>query len=252
MTRSAVVVVPTYNEAENLPVLAARLLALRPELDVLVVDDDSPDGTGRLADGLAATSGRFGVLHRKADRGYASSCRDGIAAAESGGYEYVLTMDADLSHDPDVIPTMLEKAAAGADLVIGSRYVPGGGLVVEWGPIRRAVSRSGSAYARTMIGTPVMDCTSGFRCYRAQALEAAHVEQTTSQGYFFCIEALSRVLDAGCTVAEVPIVYVDRQAGASKISRGIVVEAFAATTGLGLKRVFGRDRRNGHRCQAVR
>jgi dolichol-phosphate mannosyltransferase len=236
MAERAVVVVPTYNEADNLPALAERLLALRPELDVLVVDDDSPDGTGAIADRLAGASERFQVLHRNAGRGYASSCRDGLAAALAGGYGYVLTMDADLSHDPEVIPTLLERAASDADLVIGSRYVPGGELVVDWSPVRRAVSRSGSAYARTMIGATVMDCTSGFRCYRAEALRAAHVEQTTSQGYFFCIEALARVLDA---------VYVDRRAGTSKISRGIVVEAFAATTGLGIRRLFRGRRRSG-------
>jgi dolichol-phosphate mannosyltransferase len=251
VTGRAVVVVPTYDEAENLPELAERLLALRPEVDVLVVDDGSPDGTGGIADRIAASNPRFRVLHRTADKGYASSCRDGIGAALARAYDYVLTMDADLSHDPAVIPTLLEKAEGGADLVIGSRYVPGGGLVVEWGRARRAVSRSGSAYARTMIGAPVMDCTSGYRCYRAETLRAARVDETTSQGYFFCIEALARMLDNGASVTEVPIVYVDRRAGVSKISHGIVVEAFASTTGLGVKRLLRGGRRGGKRGQAA-
>jgi dolichol-phosphate mannosyltransferase len=243
-----IVCVPTYDEAENLPALAEQLLALVPEVDVLVVDDDSPDGTGEIADAVAAECGRMHVMHRREGRGYAPACRAGLAWCLERDYEFVVTMDADLSHDPHVIPSLVETAVdRDADLVVGSRYAPGGGLEVDWGWFRRAVSRSGSRYARLMIGTPVRDCTSGFRCYRASSLRQAHVERTTSSGYFFCIEALSRVIDAGGTVREFPITYVDRQLGRSKISNGIVYEAFWLTTLLGLRRLTGRRRGAGSR-----
>jgi len=243
MTSSAriIVCVPTYNEAENLPTLAERLLALEPAVDVVVVDDASPDGTGDIADSIADSCDRMHVMHRTEGKGYAPACRAGIAWCLDRDYKFVVTMDADLSHDPDVIPTLVETAQRdGADLVIGSRYVAGGGLEVDWGPLRRAVSQSGSAYARAMIGTPVHDCTSGFRCYRASSLFETHLEKTTSTGYFFCIEALSRIVDSGGTVDEVPIVYTDRVLGHSKISNGIVFEAFWLTTVLGLERLTGR------------
>jgi dolichol-phosphate mannosyltransferase len=162
-----VVVIPTYNEAENLPVLVERLGVEAPDVDILCVDDASPDGTGFVADRIAAESSRFHVLHRAGARGYARASRDGLSWALDRGYDLVCTMDADLSHDPATLPALLAASDPGADLVIGSRYVPGGEIVVDWGPVRWAVSRMGSAYARTMIGCPVNDCTSGFRCYRA-------------------------------------------------------------------------------------
>jgi dolichol-phosphate mannosyltransferase len=235
-----VVVVPTYNESENLPALAERLAAVPEPPDVLIVDDASPDGTGELADALAARSSAFHVMHRSGPRGYSAASRDGLRWALDRGYDLVLTMDADLSHDTDVIPGMVAAADAGADLVIGSRYVDGGALEVEWGPMRRAISRAGSAYARTMLGVTVRDCTSGFRCYRREALAGFDVGSVRSDGYCFLIEVLDRARRAGAVVVEVPIRYVDRRAGASKISRGIVFEALARTTALGVARILGR------------
>ena len=235
-----VVVVPTYNESKNLTPLAERLAALDPRPDVLVVDDASPDGTGDLADGIAARDPSFHVLHRTGPRGYAASSVDGLEWALAQGYDLVCSMDADLSHDPASLPGMLEAASGGADLVIGSRYVDGGALEVEWGPIRKAVSRAGSAYARTMLGVRVMDCTSGFRCYTPEALRAVDLRGLRSDGYCFLIEVLDRIRRAGLKVTEVPIRYVDRQMGVSKISRRIVLEALGRTTGLGVRRLVGR------------
>ena len=236
-----IVVVPTYNEAENLPALADSLLAIEPPLDVLIVDDASPDGTGEMGNGIAAREPRFHVLHRTGPRGYAAASREGLRHALDRGYEVVCTMDADLSHDPTTIPALLAAVAEGADLAIGSRYVPGGDIVVDWGPVRRAVSRGGSMYARLMTGAQVQDCTSGFRCYRASSLAKVDIDGMRSDGYSFLIEMLAALARASARVVEVPITYVDRRAGSSKISRTIVIEAFGVTTGLGLRRLSGRS-----------
>jgi dolichol-phosphate mannosyltransferase len=233
-----IVVVPTYNEADNLPVLAERLLGLEPVVDVLIVDDASPDGTGTIADRIAYGEPRFRVLHRTGPRGYAAASRDGMRRALDGGYDTVCTMDADLSHDPATLPLLVAAVAKGAELAIGSRYVEGGELVVEWGPVRRAVSRLGSAYARAMTGAKVGDCTSGFRCYRAASLAAVPFEDMRSDGYSFLIEVLAALADRGAVIAEVPIRYVDRRAGSSKISRSIILEALLVTTGIGFARVL--------------
>lgn len=240
MTR-VIVISPTYDEAENLPALAERLLGLEPAIDVLIVDDASPDGTGAIADGIAAGEPRFRVVHRTGPRGYAAASREGLRLALDDGYDVVCTMDADLSHDPADIPRLLASAAAGADLTIGSRYVDGGEIVVDWGPVRHAVSRMGSRYARLMTGAKVNDCTSGFRCYRAVALRAVPLDAMYSDGYSFLIEVLATLSRAGSRIAEVPIRYVDRRAGASKISRRIIIEAFWITTGLGFRRILGRS-----------
>jgi dolichol-phosphate mannosyltransferase len=232
-------IVPTYNEVENIRPLAEQLLALPLGLDILCVDDNSPDGTGELADELASANPRFHVLHRTADRGYAPSSKAGMAWAFERGYDAICTMDADLSHDPAVLPHMLERLSAGADLVIGSRYTEGGGLEVDWGPFRRAVSKSGSAYARVMIGLPVRDCTSGYRCYRAQTLTRVDPGALKSEGYSFLIEMLAALSKQGARVEEYPIVYVDRQRGQSKISRKIIFEALMETTMLGARRLTG-------------
>ena len=235
------VVLPTYDEIDNLRPIAEAILATLPGAVLLVVDDASPDGTGDLADVLAAADPRVRVRHRAGKQGLGRAYLDGFGVAIAGGARIVVQMDADWSHDPSALPSLLAPIEDGAaDLVIGSRYVPGGGLEVDWSPFRQAVSQSGSAYARAMIGTPVHDCTSGFRCYRASSLFETHLEKTTSTGYFFCIEALSRIVDSGGTVDEVPIVYTDRVLGHSKISNGIVFEAFWLTTLLGLARLTGR------------
>jgi dolichol-phosphate mannosyltransferase len=235
-----IVVVPTYNEADNLPALADLLLALEPSIDVLIVDDASPDGTGGIGDGIAAREPCFHVLHRTGPRGYAAANREGLRRALDDGFEIVCTMDADLSHDPATLPALVAAVEGGADLAIGSRYVPGGKLVVEWGPFRHAVSRMGSLYARIMTGAKVNDCTSGFRCYRASTLDSIDFENLQADGYSFLIEVLAALAKRHARFAEVPITYVDRRAGSSKISNGIVVEALFVTTGLGFKRLFGR------------
>jgi dolichol-phosphate mannosyltransferase len=237
-----VVIVPTYNEAENLPVLAERLLGLDPGVDVLIVDDGSPDGTGAIADRIARSEPRFRVLHRTGPRGYAASTRDGMRMALEEGYDPICTMDADLSHDPATLPRLVAAVEEGADLAIGSRYVEGGEIVVEWGPVRRAVSRLGSAYARVMTGAKAGDCTSGFRCYRADSLAGVPFADMRSDGYSFLIEVLAALVVRGAVIAEVPIRYVDRRAGSSKISRSIILEALLVTTGLGLARPFRRRR----------
>lgn len=236
------VLVPTYNEAENVGPLSERVLAADPRLDLCVVDDASPDGTGDIADRIAAAQPRVRVLHRSGPRGYAPASREGFEWALEHGYDVVCTMDGDLSHDPARIPAMLDRVANGADLVIGSRYVPGGGLEVDWGPWRRAVSQLGSAYARTMIGVPVRDCTSGFRCYSRTALETIRHDRIRSAGYSFLIQVLAELASAGLRIEEEPMTYVDRQHGRSKMSGVIVLEALGETTLLGLTRPFRRRR----------
>jgi dolichol-phosphate mannosyltransferase len=237
------VAVPTYNEAGNLPTLAERLMALPIEVHLVVVDDASPDGTGRLADEIAAREPRVHVIHRSGPRGYSAASKEGLAWCLGEGYELVGTMDADLSHDPDVLPKLVAAVDAGADVAIGSRYTPGGELVVDWGPVRRAVSQAGSAYARLMIGTKTRDCTSGFRCYRASMLSRVPFERIESEGYSFLIELAAYLRDLGAVTVEVPITYVDRVHGSSKISGHIVREAFIRTTAVGLARLTGARRR---------
>jgi dolichol-phosphate mannosyltransferase len=236
----AIVVVPTYNEADNIRALAERVLAVSPSIELLIVDDDSPDGTGGIGDQIAAEHPRFHIMHRTQNRGYAPSSRDGMAWCRDNGYDFMLTMDGDLSHDPARIPALLECAQSGCGLVIGSRYIEGGAVEAEWGPIRRAVSEVGSRYARVMIGTDVHDCTSGYRCYSAEALSSLRFEDLHSDGYAFLIEVLAQLSGAGAKIVEVPIIYIDRQHGASKISKRIIVEALFETTGIGIRRLFHR------------
>jgi dolichol-phosphate mannosyltransferase len=242
-TVSIVFVVPTYNEAENLEVLAARLLRIEPELHVMCVDDSSPDGTGAIADELAAGNDRFHVIHRTGPRGYSAACKEGLTWSLEHAFGMVGTMDADLSHDPSSIPALVAALDSGADLAIGSRYVDGGGLAVDWGPARRAVSRVGSWYARLMVGTQVHDCTSGFRLYRSTCIGDIPLSEIRSEGYCFLIEVLGMVTDANATVVEVPITYVDRCSGSSKISRTIIMEALVLATWIGLARILGLRRR---------
>jgi len=233
------VVIPTYNEAGNLPRLAERLLALTPEVHLLVVDDGSPDGTGDLADDLVASSPRVSVIHRTGKRGYSAASKEGLAWCLREGFELVATMDADLSHDPAVLPLLAAAVANGADVAIGSRYTTGGKLEVDWGPMRRAVSQAGSAYARIMVGTKTRDCTSGFRCYRASLLGRIPIEEIESEGYSFLIELMAALRDLDAIIVELPITYVDRVHGSSKISGHIVREALVRTTALGIARLTG-------------
>lgn len=245
-----VVMVPTYKEADNIEQLASRLLALEPPLDVVIVDDASPDGTGDIADKIALSEPRFHVIHRTGPRGYAAASREGLLWALDQGYDYIGSMDCDLSHDPDTLPVMRAALDRGADTAIGSRYMQGGRVEVDWGPVRRAVSRTGSSYARFMIGTQVRDCTSGYRCYRAEVLARLPIAEIRSEGYCFLIEVLAGLTDAGASIVEVPITYVDRRAGQSKISRKIILEALWRTTILGVARVSGTRRTRGSKASA--
>jgi dolichol-phosphate mannosyltransferase len=219
----ACVVLPTYDERENLPAIVPAILAASPELDVLVVDDDSPDGTGRLADELAAREPRIRVLHRRRKEGLGRAYLAGFEVALHAGYGRILEMDADFSHDPERLPALL-AASREADVVLGSRYVAGG-ATLHWGLGRRLLSQGGSIYARTILGVGVRDLTGGFKCFRREVLERIDLPTVTSAGYAFQIELTYRALRAGFRVVEVPIVFADRRVGQSKMSRAIVLEA---------------------------
>ena len=220
----AVVVLPTYNEAENLPGIVPAILQASPELDVLVVDDNSPDGTGKLADDLArAHPGRVSVMHRARKEGLGPAYLAGFAHALSLGYGRVCQMDADFSHDPKRLPAVIAASREG-DVGLGSRYVPGGGTV-NWGLGRRLLSRGGSLYGRTILGLHLRDLTGAFRCYRREVLEALDLGSMTSTGYAFQIELIYRVIRRGFRVVEVPIIFADRFAGKSKMSSAIIREA---------------------------
>ena len=220
----AVVVMPTYNERENLPGLVPAILAASPELDLLIVDDNSPDGTGKLADELALQNPeRVRVLHRAKKQGLGPAYHEGFGVALSQGYGRILSMDADFSHDPSVLPKLLE-AVRDHDVAIGSRYVPGGGTV-NWSLARRVLSRGGSFYGRLVLGVDIRDLTGAFRCYRREVLEKIDTGSLLSTGNTFLIEMLFRVARAGYRVKEIPITFVDRRAGLSKMSAGVIGEA---------------------------
>ncbi len=219
----ALVCIPTYNERENVEAITSAVLAADPRVDVLIIDDNSPDGTGAIADQLAARDGRVHVLHREKKEGlgraYLAAFRWGLAA----GYPLLVEMDADFSHDPRYLPALLD-AAKDADLVLGSRYVSGGGTV-NWGVGRKAISRGGSLYARTILGIDVRDLTGGFKCFHREVLEALDLDAVRSSGYAFQIELTYRALKKGFRVKEIPIVFEDRRVGQSKMSRKIFAEA---------------------------
>lgn len=217
-------VLPTYNEVENLEPLVAAALANLPEsARVLVVDDNSPDGTGQLADRLAAAEPRIEVLHRTQKEGLGPAYVAGFRHALAAGAGRVMEMDSDFSHDPADLPRLL-AATEEADVAIGSRYVSGGG-VENWSKLRQAISRGGSAYARTVLGLPIRDLTGGFKCFRREVLETIDLEAIASRGYAFQVEMTYRAIELGFSVTEVPIVFRERRAGASKMSRSIVLEA---------------------------
>ncbi len=223
MERIGLVCLPTYNEAENVLPIVEGILEATPQVDVLVIDDNSPDGTGRIADEIASRQPRVHVLHRPGKEGLGKAYLAGFAWALAREYLLVLEMDADFSHDPKYLPLILEKAKE-ADLVLGSRNVPGGGTL-NWGPGRKALSRGGSLYARTILGLPVRDLTGGFKCFRREVLEAIDLASVECSGYAFQIELTYRAVKKGFRVAEVPIVFVDRRVGESKMSQRIVLEA---------------------------
>jgi dolichol-phosphate mannosyltransferase len=231
-------ILPTYNEAENVqPVVRAaveQLAATGRHYTVLVVDDGSPDGTGRLADGLAEEHDEVRVLHRPDKQGLGRAYLAGFDVAMSEGAELVLEMDADFSHDPADLPRLIATAET-ADLVLGSRYVPGGG-VENWGAVRRAVSRGGSWYARTLLGVPVRDLTGGFKCFNRRVLEAIDLNGVHADGYGFQIELTYRAVQAGFTVTEVPIIFRERRVGRSKMTARIALEAVWKVPALRLRR----------------
>jgi dolichol-phosphate mannosyltransferase len=218
------VILPTYNEAENLErIVAAVLEQLPPSRRILVVDDNSPDGTGEIADRLAEADDSVAVLHRETKEGLGPAYLAGFRVALEGGAQRIIEMDADFSHDPGYLPDLI-AATDDADLAIGSRYIPGGG-VSDWGPMRRFISRGGSAYARVALGLPVKDLTGGFKCFRREVLESINLDTIEARGYAFQVETTYRAIKAGFRVVEVPIVFKDRTDGSSKMSRAIVAEA---------------------------
>ena len=227
------IVVPTYNEIESLEAILGRLRQSVPQADVLIVDDSSPDGTGQLADRIAAADPAITVLHRVEKDGLGRAYLAGFAMALAAGYTYVVEIDADGSHDPAELPAMLQLAEGGADLVLGSRWIPGGS-VVNWPWLRQVISRSGNTYARTVLRSKVHDITSGFRVYRASALESLHLSDVSSQGYCFQVELAWLLEKTGHTIKEHPIAFVERATGRSKMHGGIVLEALLRVTWWGM------------------
>jgi dolichol-phosphate mannosyltransferase len=234
------VVIPTYDERENLGPVVSRLHAAVPHADVLVVDDASPDGTGELADEMAAADPRVRVLHRTAKDGLGAAYLAGFAAALSGEHQVVVEMDADGSHAPEDLPALLD-ALRDADLVLGSRYVPGG-EVVNWPTHREWLSRGGNLYSRLALGVSIRDITGGYRAFRRQVLEELDLAEVASQGYCFQVDMAWRALRAGFRVREVPITFVERERGASKMNGSIVGEALWSVTRWGAERLLRRDR----------
>jgi len=233
------VVVPTYNEADNVRPLLTALRDAVPAADVLVVDDDSPDGTADAVRAVAGEpaapgGGRIEVLARARKEGLGSAYRHAFEVALGRSYDVIVSMDVDLSHDPAVIPEMLRLIDAGADVVIGSRYVPGG-TTVDWPPHRRLLSRWGNRYTSLVLGLQVRDCTSGFRAYRADALKRIDPASTTAEGYAFLTELVRRLVRDGSRVIETPIVFADRRFGTSKMSARIVAESMVLVTRWGLR-----------------
>jgi dolichol-phosphate mannosyltransferase len=235
----AVVCLPTYNERENLERMVRALGGVLPEGgSVLVIDDSSPDGTGEIADRLAAELPWVDVLHRPSKQGLGRAYVDGFRRALEDGAELVLEIDCDFSHDPADVPRLIAAVEGGADLALGSRYVSGGGTA-NWGLVRRLISRGASIYTRTLL-MPVHDATGGFKCFRRHVLESIELETIDAAGYVFQIETTYRALRNGFRVVEIPIRFVDRTAGTSKMSRAIVLEAIWKVPWLRLRAVLGR------------
>lgn len=238
MIARTVVVLPTYNEIETLPEVVGRLRASVPEVDILVVDDASPDGTGELADLLSSRLPQLHVLHRSEKQGLGPAYIAGFAEAARLGYEVIVQSDADGSHRPEDLPQMLAALDA-ADVVVGSRWTRGG-TVEKWSPGRYLLSRAGSLYAAAMLRLPHKDITGGYRAFRVEALERIAPGQVASRGYCFQIEMLDRAVRSGCRVVEVPITFADRLHGESKMSGRIVFEALRQVTGWGIARRLAR------------
>jgi dolichol-phosphate mannosyltransferase len=234
---NATVCLPTYNERENLEKMIRSLEPLG--VSVLVIDDNSPDGTGEIADRLAAELPNVSVLHRERKEGLGPAYLAGFRHALADGAELILEMDCDFSHDPEDVHRLIEACEAGADLALGSRYVPGGGTA-NWGLVRRIISWGGSFYARVILGVRIRDLTGGFKCYRRRVLETIDLDAVHSKGYAFQIETTYRTLRKGLRVVEIPIRFADRTEGHSKMSRAIVLEAVTKVPALRLSALAGR------------
>lgn len=218
------IIIPTYNEYDNLRPLLEQIFTYAPASDILIVDDNSPDGTGELADEISAQNPRVHVMHRAGKLGLGTAYIAGFKYAVEHQYDAAFEMDADFSHDPRYLPDFL-RAIESADLVIGSRYVKGGGTP-NWSLLRRFISGGGNIFARVMLGIPVHDCTAGFRCYRREVLESIDLDTIESQGYAFQVELAYRVFKRGFKIVETPIIFLDRRVGKSKMSRAIFLEGF--------------------------
>ncbi|MFA5147269.1 MAG: polyprenol monophosphomannose synthase [Candidatus Omnitrophota bacterium] len=226
MANDIVVVVPTYNESENIGRLIEEINLLRLPLDILIVDDNSPDGTGEMVEALKKRIANIDIIHRREKEGLGPAYLEAFRyLLAEGGYKYIVQMDADLSHDPKDIPRLLE-AASRCDAAIGSRYVKGGGAASDWGIFRKMISRYGNFYARVIAGLEVSDCTAGFKCYRAEALRSIDLNKKFLNGYGFQVQMLYELERKGFKLCEVPIYFTERRKGASKMSLNIVVEAF--------------------------
>jgi dolichol-phosphate mannosyltransferase len=241
------VVVPTYDERENLPLTLGRVRTAVPSVHVLVVDDASPDGTGEVADEWASRDDQVHVLHRPGKAGLGAAYIDGFRWGLAQGYDVLVEMDADGSHQPEQLPSLLERIAGGADLVLGSRWVPGGSAV-NWPRHRELLSRGGNLYTRLALGVPLRDATGGYRAFRAGALEKIGLDHVESQGYCFQVDLAWRALQTGLRVEEVPITFVERELGASKMSRGIVAEALVRVTQWGVRNRWNQVRSRARRA----
>ncbi len=236
---SPLVVIPTYNERENLAAIVGRVLTAEPAVAVLVVDDASPDGTGALADELAAADERVLVRHRAGKEGLGAAYLDAFAWALEAGYDPIVQMDADGSHLPEQLGGLLAPLGEGADLVIGSRWIPGG-RIENWPRYRELLSRGGSAYARWVLRLPTRDATAGYRAFRAEGLRRMRLDEVHTKGYGFQVDMLWHAHEAGLDVVEVPVTFVERELGRSKMSLGIVLEAMLRVTGWGVAARFRR------------
>ena len=232
---------PTYNERDNIDEFLQRVLAAVPSADVFIVDDNSPDGTGQRVRELSSKNSRVHLISRSGERGYAAASREGLVHLATSGYDAIVTIDCDLSHDAQVIPAMLAQLESGANVVIGSRYVRGGG-VRNWSFARRMLSRLGNWYTGFMLGVGVRDCTSGFRAYRGDIIRSGTISSTTSNGYAFLTEVLYRLHHRDVIkFVEVPIIYENRIAGESKMNKTIISESMRRVTGWGLRRLLRRQ-----------
>lgn len=240
------VIIPTYNERENLPHILGRVRTAVPGAHVLVADDASPDGSGQLAEDLAANDDHLHVLHRPGKQGLGAAYLDAFGWGMKHGFDVLVEMDADGSHQPEQLPALLERVADGADLVLGSRWVPGG-QVRNWPLSRQLLSRGGNTYTRLVLGLPLRDATGGYRAFRRETLQQLGLEDVASQGYCFQVDLARRTVELGLRVEEVPITFVERELGSSKMSRAIVLEALWRVTRWGIRyrieQLTGRQRR---------